>query len=526
MSFAKYCTIPITALALLLVWLFIARPDRAAEIASIQSRLAAEADLRSQSLEFVSDHYRQTAVLLTRTSTVRAILEGSASPDDIDQLFSLQAQSGVEAVHIWRRGETRGIPDLTGAARLATNRRWQQGMALAFQGSLGRAFHLSDTGPGYYFFAPLFTGQYPVPAILIVKVNLGLLRDSWQVSANNISLVSASGEFWFDNAVAIDSDSISAERPSGPMAAVLRVTTARPPVFGPWLLRSLIIALLLLLGGVLMYSLIERRRILLELAQQREGEAQRLEREVHLRTRELEGMQQQLLMTEKLALLGQMSASISHEINQPLAAMKNYATSAQKLLARADTTRARSNLEQLEQLCDRVSRIVVNLRSFASNEPVPVKAIALPDVVDEATEEFYDRFPAARAFCHLSLNRDSRTLIMAGRVRLLQVLANLLTNAWYACRDQPTPRIDLQLDEQHPVIQIKVADNGSGIDESIDNVFDAFVSSRDDATGLGLGLTISRSFLQSMGGDLRLAHTSANGSCFVVDLQRHQSKPL
>jgi len=96
---------------------------------------------------------------------------------------------------------------------------------------------------------------------------------------------------------------------------------------------------------------------------------------------------------------------------------------------------------------------------------------------------------------------------LAGRVRLLQVLANLLTNAWYACREQDAPSISASVLVKSDIVQISLTDNGPGIDLDVsDRIFDAFVTKRDHATGMGLGLTISRSFIESMDGDLCLTH--------------------
>ena len=511
----------VALIALGLVWLLVGRPDRAAELNTLKQQLAAEADLRSQALTFAMSKYRQASVLLARTDIVASIMNGNADESSLDRLFYLQALSGVTATHVLRKKSAQGTPPFTAPAGVITGDRWRAGVAMAFQGSLGRTFYTDTNGrPIYVFFTPIPGQSSRTEAILIVRIDLGLIRDSWQVSGNHIALQSVDNETWFDNGISQPRNAVTINRTHTPMGAILSVSTRPPAWLGAWTLRSLIMSLLFLLVGVLTFSLMERRRFLAELAQQRASEAQRLEHEVTLRTDQLEKVQKQLILTEKLALLGQMSASISHEINQPLAAIKNYASSARRQLQREDTRRLPSSLQNIEQLCDRVARIVVNLRSFAGSDASPVRSVNLQQVLTDAVNEFHDRFPAAKPRTTMD-NIHPELNVMAGQVRLLQVFANLLTNAWYACRNQPDPHIKLLVHRSSRAIEISLQDNGPGIDTEISaQVFDAFVTKRDHATGLGLGLTISRSFIESMDGELQIAYSGPQGTGFVITLVR------
>ncbi|MEM7256658.1 MAG: ATP-binding protein, partial [Pseudomonadota bacterium] len=506
---------------ILLVWLLVARPDRAAELARLKQQLAAEADLRSQALEFAMAKYRQAAVLLARTDIIHSIADGDTGQNNLDRLFYLQALSGITSAHLLTDQNASAIPETQMPLTAVESNRWRRGTAMAFQGSLGRSFYRdAQQRPVYVFFTPVLDDTAEVKAILIAKIDLGLIRDSWQVSGNHIALHDAStGALWFDNEIPAPRSAVTIERPRTPMGAVLRISTSPPAVLGAWVLRSLILALLFLLAAVLTISLMARRRFLAALAAQREGEALRLEQEVNARTAELEKIQKQLILTEKLALLGQMSASISHEVNQPLAAIKNYATSARRQLEKHQTDRLPVNLEKIEKLCDRVARIILNLRSFATNDQSPVGPLELTSVLSEAISEFHNRFPNAHAATTLQVTQ-SPTTVVGGRVRLLQVLGNLLTNAWYACRDQQSPAITISVNyiDNHRV-EIRLTDNGPGIDAGISSqVFDAFVTRRNEKTGLGLGLSISRSFIESMDGELSVEKSGAAGTTFLITL--------
>ncbi len=520
-SILKLLAVIITILTF--VWLLIGKPDRSAEQLTLKQEVAAEADLRSQALTFAMDKYRQATVLLARTDIVASIVENNSGEykGNLDRLFYLQALSGVSSMHVLKKDSAISIPEVTIPANVSGSESWRSGIDRAFRGSLGRTFYNNaNARPIYVFFAPVPSRNNQVNAILIVKIDLGLVRDSWQVSPNHISIHGDNGDLWFDNGLPIPTRAISIDRTHAPMTATLTLSTQQPPWHGRWMLRSLILSLLLLLGGVMAFSLVERRRFLSELAQQRAGEAQRLEHEVQQRTTELKKVQKQLILSEKLALLGQMSASISHEINQPLAAIKNYATSARRLAERQETARLPATLKNIEQLCDRVSRIVVNLRSFASNEPGTLQSIPLTPLLQEALNEFYDRYPTSTGHCTLEAS-TSNLKISAGHVRLLQVLGNLLTNAWLACRDQNPPSIRVAVTHNDNNVEIRVKDNGPGIDSNLSpHVFDAFFTHRNDDTGLGLGLTISRTFIQSMGGDLKIENSSPSGTTFVISLNQ------
>ncbi len=512
----------ILVVALSLVWLLVAWPDRIAEQEKIRQQLAFEADSRSQALTLEMEKYRLASVLLARSAIIES---GLNSPDQSsrkirERVGYLQALSGVESLVLLRRGEPYSNQEREIPQSLIANGMWQSGVQTAFQGSLGRAIYNDQRQrPHYLFFTPVFNvGEQP-SAILIVTIDMGLIRDGWEGSAHRLSLLSTDNELIFDNNIGSPKRSITVERPHLQLDVILQVTGAAPGLTGAWMLRGSLATLGFLLGCVLFVRQFERRRLVTELAEQRAGEAARLEREVDQRTRELKAVQNQLVMTEKLALLGQMSASISHEINQPLAAIKNYCTSAQKLLARNRIEPVVESLSVIESLTDRISRIVVHLRSFAHDEPSPVQAVLPGPVLENAVSEFNDRFPEGSGSLTYQPPQKQVT-VQAGEVRLLQVLGNLLANAWFACRNNQTPQIELTVHQVDDTFVISVLDNGPGIDSTVaESLFEAFVTSREDGNGLGLGLTISRSFVESMGGTLAIAEDFKDGTRFDIVLQ-------
>jgi len=468
--------------------------------------------------------HRLASVLLARSHIVRQIIR-SEQPDPllVDRIRYLQALAGVTTVTVFKKGEPTSYPEYDIPTALLQSGQWQQALTTAFQGSLGRAFYKDDNGqPFYLFFAPHFIEGKPPSAVILAQVNLGLIKDSWEVSRYRVSLLNDEGEIMFENNVVVPDNAIVVERKNNQLNATLRLSSNPPSILGNWWLRSILVSLMLVIAGLLFARQFERRRLLTQLAEERQGEALRLEKQVTERTEQLEQAQKQLLQTEKLALLGQMSASISHEINQPLAAVKNYSNTAKRLLEKGDGASVIKNLDLISRMTDRVSRIVVNLRSFARNEPTNVQSVLVSEVIDEAMAELADRFPESKKFCKTSYGLDAKsTRAIAGRIRLLQVLANLLTNAWYACRHEEHPSITITNSYKAPYIIISVSDNGPGFEaENEQSAFDAFVTSRGHESGLGLGLSISRSFIESMGGTLELEPSCEGGATLVIRLEK------
>jgi len=511
-------------LGLLAVWVLVAQPDLEAEYAYKREQLESEALLRSQSLTSAMEKHRLASVLVARSGIVEKILqEPPPSSETTDRIGYLQALAGVESVSVMRRGDLAAFPAFAPPPELVSTGEWDRAVNMAFQGSLGRAFYINQfERPFYVFFAPYFFGGGPASAVVIVTIDLGLIRDGWDISANSVSLWSEDNQQMIANTVDVPENAINVERKHNQLNATLRVAAPPPGIGSQWWLRSLVMGMLLVIGGLMFARQLDRRRFLTELAEQKASEASRLEKDVSERTRELKRAQTQLIQTEKLALLGQMSASISHEINQPLAALKNYATTAGRLLDRDDKAAVSSNLNLISGLTDRISRVVVNLRGFATQEPSPVQTVDVDAVVIEAIKELVDRFPDCANCLHVESNQaDQPHVALAGRIRLLQVMANLLANAWYACKNQAEPMIVVKVEYQADSLAISVSDNGPGFEiESTESPFDAFVSSRKNNDGLGLGLSISQSFVDTMGGSLAILSSSKNGAILQITLNR------
>ena len=231
--------------------------------------------------------------------------------------------------------------------------------------------------------------------------------------------------------------------------------------------------------------------------------------------------QSDLVQAGKLAALGQMSAALSHEINQPLAAARNYADSAAILLDRGDSERAKGNIGQILSLIDRISAIARHLRQVARKPDTPLKDVSLPDAVAEAVAICDARLAGIDLAVTLPADLP---LVRGGPVRLQQVLVNLISNAADAVAGLPAPRITITAQVAGDRVLLTVTDNGEGVPAAIaPRIFDPFFTTKTVGSGLGLGLSISYNIMKDFGGDLRVANAQAGGAVFTVELATAQT---
>ncbi|MTH34101.1 two-component sensor histidine kinase [Paracoccus limosus] len=247
---------------------------------------------------------------------------------------------------------------------------------------------------------------------------------------------------------------------------------------------------------------------------------QRLQQEIAERRAteaELRAAQASLVQVGKLAALGQMSASLSHEINQPLAAARNYADSAAILIERGDYPRARENIAEILALVDRMPAIGKHLRQAARQPGDGTGAVALAPLLRETRTIVAQRLAASGATLELDIPADLPPLC-AGPTRLQQVLVNLISNAADAVEGSADRRIELAARAGDGRVTITVRDHGPGVPQAIAaRIFDPFFTTKGIGAGLGLGLSITANILRDLGGQISLTDARP-GACFRVSL--------
>lgn len=243
-----------------------------------------------------------------------------------------------------------------------------------------------------------------------------------------------------------------------------------------------------------------------------------LELKVQARTAELRAAQNELVHAGKLAVLGQMSAGVVHELNQPLAALHTLSDNAALLIDRGRLDEARGNLARIAQLVHRLGRMTSQLKVFAHKSIDPIRPVSVHKAVHEALNLVSERI--RQAGIEVSIQIEPRTLAVAGdEARLEQVLGNLLGNAVDALDGAELRRIDIRAAARGPMCEIVVSNSGPCIDADIlPRLFEPFVTSKPPGKGLGLGLVISAHIVRAFGGSLRASSLSPTGAQFTIEL--------
>lgn len=243
-----------------------------------------------------------------------------------------------------------------------------------------------------------------------------------------------------------------------------------------------------------------------------------LERKVEERTAELRAAQDELVHAGKLAVLGQLSAGMVHEFNQPLAAMRTLADNAVMLIERERVDDARGNLARIGRLVERLGRLTNQLKVFAyrsAEAPVPV---SVRHAIDESIALVAQRLRDAGVELRIEVQPPALS-VAAEPVRLEQVIGNLVGNAIDAMQAVGSRRLELEARADGDTGRIVVRNSGPPIDpEVLARLFEPFVTSKPVGRGLGLGLMISSHLVRQYGGTLRARNLPAGGVEFTIEL--------
>lgn len=244
----------------------------------------------------------------------------------------------------------------------------------------------------------------------------------------------------------------------------------------------------------------------------------RLSREIAEREKvqkTLEVAELTLAQSSKLAALGEMSAAVSHELNQPLAAMKTYLAGARLLLQRKRPDEALSSFQRIDDLIDRMGAITRQLKSYARKGGEAFEPVDLRACVSSALAMMEPQLKQRVVKITRTVPRQP-VMVMADRLRLEQVIINLLRNALDATKDLADPQIDLLLTVGETAT-LAVRDNGTGIVD-IGSVFEPFYTTKKPGEGVGLGLAISSGIVTDLGGRLTAHNATGGGAVFEVQL--------
>lgn len=235
------------------------------------------------------------------------------------------------------------------------------------------------------------------------------------------------------------------------------------------------------------------------------------------RDRRLHEVQSELIHLARISELGQMASAMAHEINQPLAAIVNYAEAAQVQLAANNLGRINEWLRKISEQAQRASAIITRLRGFAKKGEAHQRPESLPKLIEESSA--LALIGSRRSGIRVELHLDQRaSLVAVDKVQIQQVLVNLIRNAAEAMADRPAPQLTVATRRTGDAkIQVSVADRGPGLADQIrQNLFQPFQTTK--SSGLGIGLSISRSIIDAHGGELWAEDNPGGGTIFHFTL--------
>ncbi len=551
-----------------------------AALTQLEERGRADLALTSDRLGSQLQRFREVSVLLSDHPTlVPLVLKtgGSRRAAD-DLLLGMADKTGSLSIQLFddntRPLASSGFERLEPGAVASYDR--------ALDGALGSALFIDEAGRRVFTFAsPVFWPSGPSRGAVLVSVDLNMIESNWPsdpsavffTNEDGVVFVSNRSELTLTDRRDVPNDLVVAamsrfpqfkesrigshsiwQWDAGPYLPrrALHLTEPLPvinmtseilvdlaPVLRIALLQAAAAAALCLAFGALLFLATERRRALAERLSVEAAANAALEMRVEERTKDLSTAnsslrrevheredaeaalrkaQAELVQAGKLSALGQMSAGISHELNQPLMAIRSFAENAQLLLDRGKPQAVSENLDRISELARRMGRIMKNLRAFARQEIEAIGNVDLVAVVDAVLELAEARIRSDGV--RLDWDRpDTAVIVRGGEVRLQQVVMNLVSNALDAMVGSADRNLTLRIDQDGTATRLLVNDTGPGIADP-GKIFDPFYSTKavGQSEGMGLGLSISYGIVQSFGGSIHGRNRPEGGATFTIEL--------
>ncbi len=528
-------------------------------------RLSQAADRLQGQLE----SYRELPNFLARHPTVVAVLEGHENSRDANEfLLNMALTAGAQDIFLAdASGRIVAASDFEkSASSLGQNIAERPDFRGAMNGGLGFFHGLDRGGAGREFFYArgVISNAAPPIGAIIVKVDLAQVEFEWRIDEDVVAFFDQDqvafisnrpglilrqldqgagalatprtgsyppfyptirrrvmgNEVWTIQGADLPRSSLVRTREIPQIDMTARAFMDIRPVLRTASLQAMLSAALAALLGLAILIVAQRRRRLTEQLAVEAAVNARLEARVEARTAELHQAQDQLIQAGKLSALGQMSAGISHELNQPLSAIQNFAENGRKLIELGRQDEARENLGLIAEQTERMNRIIRNLRAFARKEPEKLEDVEIGAIIDDAVSLTGIR-SREEGVQIARTGLGGPVLVVGGRVRLQQVLVNLISNAMDAMAGQENKKITIDLARADASrVSLRVRDNGPGLADP-QRAFEPFYSTKDvgASNGLGLGLSISFGIIGSFGGEIDVRNLAEGGAEFTVTLK-------
>lgn len=534
-------------------------------LAEVMQKAGETLAVQTETLSGVLDKYRLLPPLLSRQSSIRALFirdaQGNAQALDarrtVEEIAGMSA--ALDVAFLFPDGEVlahargsfvragEGLPQLIEVAR---------------QGRLGRAALSLGGNQRTYAFSSGVRRDGKLIGVVVVYVDFYRVEAAWALSAQRIFVTDRNGTVFLANDPAWRLKPMSSLRKAGQPGSYLingafeerldltrrlpvldwdlHVLANPTPVATARLSAASIATLACSLLGMIMLVALRRGEAAILRARSDRATALRLERVVRDRTRalsvtnrslsrevdvrreaedRLRKTQAELVQTAKLAALGQMSAALSHEFNQPLAAIRTYADNATRFLERGAASEVAGNLSRINSLVDRMAELSRTLLSFSRKPGATIGPVPLGTILEEALLLARPRARAAGVTIEVG-DTVGGLLVQGGRIRLGQVFVNLVNNAIDALaktRDGVVKIAARQVDDR---VVVMVSDNGPGIaPEALGKVFDPFFTTKGVGEGIGVGLSIVDNIIRDFDGTIAVSNRPEGGACFTISLR-------
>ena len=284
---------------------------------------------------------------------------------------------------------------------------------------------------------------------------------------------------------------------------------------------ALIFFIVIMIGFSLAYLLYRERQSKLRSRKQAEQTMielnESLEEKVDQRTRELRDTQAELVQQSKVAALGQMAATIVHEMSQPLSAMNSSIAATQMKAEKKDWSGSLKSLARLSPLCDKMNNVIKLLKYFSYQDDESVQVQELAPLIKQSVQLFQDKLRENRVTIQIE-NLESGVFVKVNALKLDLVITNIVQNAIDAMVDTTNPIITIDMKSQENRAVISITDNGCGINSRImGQLFDPYFTTKEIGKGLGLGLSICHEIVREYNGSIQVENTEV-GACFVIEI--------
>lgn len=515
------------------------------------------------------ESYRELTDLMARHPQIPALIEGrSTTARTSEFLLRIALTTGANEVHaLDGNGKVLASSGFEERPQVIGSDWSKRADVIAAKTRRMGVYHSADTNGqrSYYFARSVLRDDSSREGFVVVKVNMDELEAEWRIDETVVTFFDVAGVGFVSNrlGLALRRDKSLEQVPAATFAyaeetlaplpdytfsksggqtlwdfgkgtempslalvvsqdvPLIEMTArafmdAQPALGQARLLAALSAAILSLFGLGFAIFVQSRARMSDQLRLEAEANTQ-LEARVAKRNAQLQKAQDDLIQASKLTALGQMSAGISHELNQPLSAIQNYAANAKKLIERGREPEASENLTLIAEQTQRMGRIIHNLRGFARKETEPLERVNVAEVLTASLGLAAQR--AKSEGITLKVDTASQVWVDAGQVRLQQVIVNLLSNAMDAMTDSKRKEITVSLSQRRDQVQLVIADTGPGLAD-IERAFEPFYTTKEigASKGLGLGLSISYGIIGSFGGLLSVENMDNGGAAFTISL--------